>query len=168
MRLVVGASISAESCCCRSRLRSSRPNRAIRNSGIGGDNELGADTFSENHSCVGCVAAKWTPIHCIATPLRGRLTGPPAALTPSVKQSGLRRASPPDQTFASHKLPFNSNRGGSGNIVRGDGVAKDAATTRMRWASGAVPQALRSTIEWVLRHRDPNCRAATKNGPNRG
>ena len=51
MRPVVGASNSAESCCCRSRLRSSRPNRAIRNSGIG-DNELVADMlFSDGRVC---------------------------------------------------------------------------------------------------------------------
>jgi hypothetical protein len=131
MRPVVGASNSVESCCCRSRLRSSRPNRAIRNSGIG-DNGLGADTlFSDGVRekiipGVGCVAAVDSdPLYRDAS---SRPAGPPATRTPpSVKQPGLHRASSPDQTFASHKLPLNSNRGGGGNLVRGGGLAKDCS-----------------------------------------
>jgi hypothetical protein len=132
MRPVFGASNSVESCCCRSRLRSSRPNRAIRNSGIG-DNELGADTlFSdgrsrENHSGVGCVAAKWTPIHSLYRDASVRPAGG-AASNPHAAQ---REATGPPPGIVSRpnirlpQLPFNSNRGGSGKLVRGGGVAKD-------------------------------------------
>jgi hypothetical protein len=45
----------------------------------------------------------------------------------------------PDRVF---RLEQPGNR--SPRIALGDGVAKDAPTTRMRWASGAVPQAPRN------------------------
>ena len=44
--------------------------------------------------------------------LRHRQAKPPATRTPpGVKQPSPDRASSPDQTFASHKLPLNSNGG---------------------------------------------------------
>jgi hypothetical protein len=118
MRPVVGASNSAESCCCRSRLRSSRPNRAIRNdNGLGADTVFSDATFARKSFCVGCVAARWTPIHFIATPLRRRRAEPPATRTPpGVKQPSPDGASSPDQAFASHELRLNSNKGGGGNL----------------------------------------------------
>jgi hypothetical protein len=95
--------------------RLSRPCRAIRNSWIGGDNELGADTqrrgpSRENHSGVGCIAAKGTPIHFIAMPLRRRRAGPLATRTPpGVKQPSLDRASSPDQTQSNRRCRDGAN-----------------------------------------------------------